>query len=341
MQRQKFALIFTLGFALVAFASPARAQYRLVNLASNQVGQSAHTDPLSVNAWGLVRATSFPSPWWVADNNSGWSTLYDKNGVKQGLVVEIPTASGGGVGSATGLVFNASQEFPVGGWPSIFIFATLDGTISGWTFKSDANNAIIAVNNSANKSVYTALAITNNASGNMLYAVDNANNKVEMYDGTFTWKGNFQSDPNVPAGFSAFGIRDIGGTVYVTFADASGGPGGVIDKYKEDGMLIGTFAQGAPLNQPWGLAAAPANFGPLSNTILVANNNNAGTINGFNSNGQHVGVLKDTNGVSIRIDQLWAIDFGGGNTTNGETNTLFFTAGPHNNLAGTFGKIIP
>src|SRR5205814_639803 len=196
--------------------------------------------------------------------------------------VRIPPAAGGFVGSSTGLVYNASSEFQVGGWRSIFIFDTLDGTISGWAPQSDLQSAIVAVDNSANKSSYTALAITNKPSGNMLFAVDNANNKVEMYDGTFTWKGNFEADPAIPAGFSASGIRDINGTVFVSFAANSGGPGGFIDLYREDGTLIGPFGKGgAPLNQPWGFALAPSNFGPLSNTILVSNNTNAGTINGF------------------------------------------------------------
>jgi uncharacterized protein (TIGR03118 family) len=99
------------------------------------------------------------------------------------------------------------------------------------------------------------------------------------------------------------------------------------------------FAKGAPLNQPWGFAVAPSNFGPLSNTLLVSNNTNNGTIHGFNAKGQLVGTIKDTSGAIIQIDQLWGIDFGGGNSTNGGTNRLFFTAGPHNNLVGTFGSI--
>jgi uncharacterized protein (TIGR03118 family) len=99
-------------------------------------------------------------------------------------------------------------------------------------------------------------------------------------------------------------------------------------------------AHGAPLNQPWGLAIAPRNFGPLSNTLLVSNNTNTGTINAFNSiTGQFVGTIKDTNGKAIHIDQLWGIEFGGGTANNGSTNQLFFTAGPDNNFAGTFGVI--
>ena len=105
-------------------------------------------------------------------------------------------------------------------------------------------------------------------------------------------------------------------------------------------MLLKQLAQGGPLNQPWGLAMAPRNFGPLSNALLVSNNTNSGTINAFNAvTGEFVGTIKDTSGKVIHIGQLWGIEFGGGTAKNGATNQLFFTAGPDNNLAGTFGVI--
>jgi uncharacterized protein (TIGR03118 family) len=336
MRRHALALILSAGISLVFSSSAALAQYQLTNLTSNQFKQANHDDPLIVNGWGLARAGG--SPWWVSDNGSGWSTLYNQGGIKQGLVVEIPAANGG-VGSPTGLVSNGSQEFPVQGSPSLFIFATMDGTISGWSPQSDVNNAIIAVNNSASKASYTGLAITNKAAGNFLFAADNANNKVDIYDGTFKPVGTFAADPDVPAGFSVFGIRDFNGQVLVSYASNSGGPGGFVDIYSESGVLLTHFASGAPLNQPWGFALAPKNFGPLSNTLLVSNNTNRGTIVAFNGRGQFVGAVKDASGNVIQIDQLWAIDFGGGTTSNGATNELFFTAGPDGNVAGTFGSI--
>jgi uncharacterized protein (TIGR03118 family) len=341
MQRRAFALIFMLGLVLVFSSSVALAQYQLTNLVSNQVRQAQNVDPLSVNAWGLARGAT--SPWWVADNGSGWSTLYNGAGVKQGLEVEIPPAPGAGpIGLPTGVVFNPSKsgEFQVQGWPTFFIFDTLDGTISAWAPGLTLFDAAIAVDNSKSKASYTALAVTNKPSGNFLFAADNANNRVDIYDGSFTHKGTFAPDPAIPADFSVFGIRDIDGKVFVSFASSSGGSGGFIDVYKEDGTLVGPFAKGAPLNQPWGFAAAPSNFGPLSNTLLVSNNTNNGAIHAFNAQGQLVGTIKDATGAVIQIDQLWAIDFGGGNPTNGGTNRLFFTAGPHNNVVGTFGSIV-
>jgi uncharacterized protein (TIGR03118 family) len=339
MQRRAFALTFSLGLVLVLTSSTALAQYQLRNLDSNQFRQAEHLDPLSVNAWGLARSAT--SPWWIADNGSGWSTLYNAAGTKQGLEVEIPPAPGAGpIGLPTGVVWNPSKtEFQVQGWQTFFIFDTLDGTISGWAPGLTVFDTNIAVDNSKSGASYTALAVTNKPSGNFLFAADNVNNRVDIYDGSFNHTGTFAADPAIPSGFSVFGIRDIDGKVFVSFASSSGGPGGFIDVYNEDGTLVGPFAKGAPLNQPWGFAAAPSNFGPLSNTLLVSNNTNNGTIVAFNAKGQFVGTMKDATGAIIQIDQLWGIDFGGGNATNGGTNRLFFTAGPHNNFAGTFGSI--
>lgn len=340
MQRHMFGRTLLSIFALMLVSSAALAQYQLTNLVSNQTGKAAHTDPLLVNAWGIAYGPG--EPFWISDQGTGWSTIYTGSGKKLGLEVVVPSASGQGPGSPTGIVFNGSQtgEFSVQGWQAFFLFATLDGTISGWAPQSNPNAAIIAVNNSASGAVYTGLAITNNASGNFLFAADSWNNKVDMYDGNFKLVSSF-TDPTVAAGFAPFGIQDIDGLLYVAFASQSGGPGGYIDIFSESGLFLKRLAQGSPLNQPWGFAAAPPNFGPLSNTLLVTNNlNGSGTINGFNAlTGQFVGPVKDASGANIKIDQLWGITFGDGSANNGSKNHLFFTAGPSNNQAGLFGVI--
>jgi uncharacterized protein (TIGR03118 family) len=137
-----------------------------------------------------------------------------------------------------------------------------------------------------------------------------------------------------------FNVQDVGGQLYVSYVSASGGGGGYIDIFKEDGTLVKRFAHGKPLNQPWGFALAPKNFGPLSNTLLIGNNTNASTINGFNlKTGKFVGTILNAAKKPIKIDQLWGLEFGGGTTSNGKTNQLFFTAGPNNNVNGLFGVI--
>jgi uncharacterized protein (TIGR03118 family) len=354
MQVYRTAVAACLGLVLFMLSSPSQAQYRVKNLVSNQIDQqAANTDPLLVNAWGLARGTSATSPWWVSDNLSGWSTIYTATGTPQTLKVLIPTAGNGpaspkgvnGPGTPTGVVFNGSQDFPIQNTPANFIFATLDGTISAWAFGANKNQAIIAVDNSANKAMYTGLAITANPSGpNFLYAADNTNNHVDMFDGNFQLVKSF-GDPHIPSNFSVFGIQDIDGLVYVAYAIPNVGAGGFIDVFHEDGTFVKTLIQGLPLNQAWGIALAPGNFGPLSNTLLVSNNSTDGTINGFNpETGEFVGTIRDRHGKKIIFNNTWAIAFGGGNSVNGADNELFVTVGPGNGaqseMAGTFASIV-
>lgn len=349
MQIRRTAVAVCLGLILLMVSATARAQYRLTNLASNQVNEkAANMDPLLVNAWGLARSAG--SPWWVADNISGWSTLYNAAGTPQGLRVLIPTAGNGpelatglnGPGTPTGVVANPSKtDFEIQGVPANFIFATLDGTISAWSFGVNKNESVIAVDNSAGKAMYTALAVTNYPSGNFLYAADNTNNVIDMYDSSFNLVKSF-SDPAIPSNFSVFGIQDINGMVYVAYAIPNVGAGGFIDVFKEDGTSPKILVQGLPLNQPWGIALAPSNFGPLSDTLLVSNNSADGTINGFDPNtGRFVGTIRDRHGRKIVFDNLWAVAFGGGNViNNGALNELFVTVGPDNQNSGTFASIV-
>ncbi len=150
---------------------------------------------------------------------------------------------------------------------------------------------------------------------------------VDMYDGT----SNLIKPSAIPAfrkSVVPFGIQDIGGQVYVAWARADEGPGGLIDIYSEQGVLIKRLTHDSHLDQPWGFAMAPSNFGSLSNTLLVSNNTDTGTINGFNpTTGKFVGTVT-ANGKPIVINQLWGIEFGGGTANNGQTNQLFVTAGP-------------
>jgi uncharacterized protein (TIGR03118 family) len=360
MLLRRSAVPVCLGLVLLMVSAVAHAQYQLTNLVSNQFDEhAANTDPLLVNAWGLTRSAG--SPWWVSDNLSGWSTLYTAAGTAEALRVLIPTAGNGpveptgnnGVGMPTGIVANGSKtDFQISGKSTSFIFATLDGTISAWPgvtvgasgATANKNMATIVVDNSASKTSYTGLAITSNTSGNFLYAADNTNNKVDMYDGNFNLVMSL-TDPSIPSTFSVFGIQDINGMLYVTYAATDGGPGGYVDLFKENGTLVKTLIHGAPLNQPWGVTLAPANFGPVSNTLLISNNSNNGDINGFDPvSGGFVATIRDAWGRKITLVNLWGIAFGGGTTNNGPTNTLFVTAGPGKGtqaqLAGTFASIV-
>ena len=319
---------------VLTFSSAALAQYySLAHLVSNEVGKAKHLDTLLANPWGLAYGPS--APFWISDEASGWSTLYDGLGNPQSLQVIIPPSSGTGKGTPTGIVYNASTEFQIDTWTSLFLFATLDGTISGWSHFFPSQALIGARRPGA---VYTGLAISHKLSGNLLFAADAANNKVDVYDANFNFVHSF-TDPATPVGFAPFGIQNIGGKIFVTYANTSGGTGGFIDIFRQDGTFLKRFAHGSPLNQPWGLAVAPSNFGPLSGTLLVSNNVNGGTINGFNfTTGTLVGTIKNLAGTPIKISGLWGIEFGGGTTANGKKNLLYFTAGP-GDTNGYFGVI--
>jgi uncharacterized protein (TIGR03118 family) len=322
-----------LGLLLMLTSSAALAQYQMTFLTSDLTGKAKHKDPLLKNAWGL--AYSPDNPFWVSDEADGWSTLYDGQGNPQSLQVIIPPASGSGAGTPTGIVYNGSTEFQIDTWTSVFLFATLDGSISGW---SAFNPSAALIGATTKGAVYTGLAITSKASGNTLFAADSANNKVDMFDGNFSLIGSF-TDPAIPAGFAPFGIQDIGGQVYVSFASTSGGPGGYIDIFSETGTLVKHFTHGKPLNQPWGFAEAPANFGTFSKALLISNNTSTGSINAYSlTTGKLLGTLSSSSGKPLSINGLWGIEFGGGSASNGQKNQLFFTAGP-NDTDGYFGVI--
>lgn len=334
------AFVAVLALSRLLFPDAASAQYRVTTLVANQPAQAPHIDPNLVNAWGLARAGA--SPFWVSDNGTGVSTLYDGMGNPIPLIVTVP-ALAGGTGSPTGIVFNGSNDFVVSqsglSGPAFFLFATLDGTISGWNPGVALNAAVVARDNSKDGSVYTGLAISSGAHGNFLYAADTVNNRVDVYDGSFRLIKSL-TDPTIPPGFSAYGIQDLEEQVYVTYANAAGGPGGFVNVFTEEGAFVKRFTSGGPLDQPWGLALAPTHFGRFSTAILVGNKTADGTINAFNAKtGAFLGRLGDASGKPIHIDQLWGLEFGGGTPANGDANQLFFTSGPDNYRNGRFGVI--
>ena len=347
--------IFTVPFLTVLLITTASAQYTRTDLVSNQPGVAPITDPRLVNAWGLVALPT--SPWWVSDNNSGFSTLYNGAGQQIPLFVTVPPAPSqpaGTLGTPTGIVGNISTtatDFTIteGGVsaPSVFIFATLDGTISGWNptigGATGLSHATLAVDRSSAGATYTGLAIaTNQAGQTFLYAADGGpNRRVDIFDGSFNLVRSFD-DPSIPKGFTPYGIQTINGNIWVTFTSLKKGQGGFVDVFDAAGNLVKHFAVHGPLHSPWGIALAPADFGPMSNAILISNNISRGRINAFNpETGQFLGPLRDANGKVIEVDNIWALQFGqdAAANANGAHNQLFFTAGPNNYANGLFGVI--
>ncbi len=340
----KAALFLILALA----ASNTLAQYREVNLVSTSSRTTPHNDANLVNGWGVA---FFPgSPFWISDNVTGKSTLYDQFGNIIPLVVTIPPAPSqpfGPVGTPTGIIANPTQGFVVTengvSGPSAFVFATLDGTISGWAPNVDLTNAIVAVDNSASFALYTGLAYAQTGPQVLIYAADAVNNKVDMYNTNFKWIKSF-SDPNPPAGLSVYGVQNINNQIYVTYASPVPFSGGAIDVFSVTGVFmkrLSTNGPAGPLQGAWGMAMSPGNFGPFSNALLVGNVDN-GHINAFDPNtGNFLGSLKNTMGEDFHIGGLWALAFGDGDPVTGSKNNLFFAAGPAGYTQGLFGKILP
>ena len=347
--------ILTLLFCSALQINTASAQYLRTDLVSNQPGVAPTTDPRLVNAWGLVALPT--SPWWVSDNGTGFSTLYNGTGQQTPLFVTVPPAPAspeGTLGTPTGIVGNISTiatDFTITenstSARSIFIFDTLDGTISGWNpaigGATGLSHATIAVDRSSAGAVYTGLAIaTNQAGQTFLYAADGGpNRRVDIFNGTFSLVRSFD-DPGIPKGFTPYGIQTVNGNIWVTFTALNKAQGGFVDVFDTEGNLVKHFAVHGPLHSPWGIALAPADFGPMSNAILISNNISRGRINAFNpETGQFLGPLRDANGKVIEVDNIWALQFGqdAAGNANGAHNQLFFTAGPDSYVNGLFGVI--
>jgi uncharacterized protein (TIGR03118 family) len=347
--------LLTVLFLSALLINTASAQYQRTDLVSNQPGVAPTTDPLLVNAWGLVALPT--SPWWVSDNGTGFSTLYNGAGEQIPLFVSIPPAPAspaGTLGTPTGIVGNISAnptDFTITengtSARSIFIFATLDGLIVGWNpmigGATGDSHATIAADRSSAGAVYTGLAIaTNQAGQTFLYAADGGpNSRVDVFDGTFTLVKSFD-DPAIPNNFTPYGIQAINGNIWVTFTALNKAQGGFVDVFDTEGNLVKHSAVHGPLHSPWGIALAPADFGPMSNAILISNNISRGRINAFDpETGQFLGPLRDANGKAIEVDDIWALQFGqdAAENANGAHNQLFFTAGPNDYANGLFGVI--
>ena len=305
-------------------------------------------DPNLVNAWGIVHSPT--SPWWVANNETATSTLYNGLGAKQGLTVTVP-------GAPTGTVFNGGTGFAVTkngvSGAARFLFASEDGTISGWNPAVPAagsTEAIVGADRSKQHAIYKGLAIATVDGADYLYATDFHHGRVDVFDSTFTrqsWHGAFK-DRHLPHGYAPFGIQAINGMIFVTYAkqdrareDEIAGRGkGFVDAFSLKGKFLGRVASRGALDAPWGVAWAPDGFGHFGGDLLVGNFGD-GRVNAYrliHGHWRFGGTLRSADHKAIEIDGLWGIGFG--NDANaGPSTTLFFAAGPDDESGGSFGTI--
>ena len=338
--------------APLAMGSAAMGQhYNQVNLVSS-TGTSPDTD--LINPWGMSRSAA--SPWWLSDAGTGLSTLYAGDGTKEGLVVKIPGAKAGTKGAPTGTIYNGnSKVFLLGpATPAIFLFSTIQGTISGWNpvaglpkgGKPPSTAAVIAAAGKKG-SVYTGLTSAVADGHVYLYAANPGLGTVDVFNGAFkphTFPtGMYEpapfTDDLLPPNYVPYNVQAIGQSIVVTYAyipPGSGfpasGPGlGYVDVYWPDGQLKMRLERGDWFNEPWGIALAPTDFGRFSHALLIGNFSGgegdattfSGTIAAFDPmTGKYLGNLLDTKGQVLSIQGLWAISPGNSSPGNLDTGAI-------------------
>lgn len=341
--------VFATAVLTATLAGAARAGgFTVTHLVTDGTIPAAHFDRHLVNAWGISYAPG--GPFWISDNGTGLSTIYSSDGTAAPLVVTVPAPTAGDTSAPTGQVFNGTTGFMVHSGAvsgsAVFLFATEDGTISGWSPVVDPTHAILAVDRSGSGAVYKGLAMGHSVLGDVLYATDFHNRRVDAFNSNFQYLGSF-TDPAVPQDYAPFGIQAFGDLIYITFAeqkppdnhDDLAGPGhGYIDVFNANSELLARLVSNGPLNSPWGMAVAPASFGSFAGSLLVGNFGD-GRINAFNPiTGRYLGALQGSSGAPLVLPGLWGLIPGNGGK-GGDVNMVYYTAGPNDESDGAFGQI--
>ncbi len=309
---KRFACICAAGTLLLTATSSWAdvAGYHSTNLVSDIPGVALHTDPNLVNPWGLT--VSSTGNFWVSDAEVGLATVYTEEGEIVPLVVRIPPSASSTeeLGAPTGQVINNGPGFVITqngrSGPSLFIFVSEDGGISGWNPEVAPDHAVLAVDDGDEGAIYKGATLASTADGDFLYVTNFHEGTVDVYDQNWVEVETSFIDPTIPAGYAPFGIH-------------------------ANGNFIGRLISRGRLNSPWGLALAPEDFGRASGSLLVGNFGD-GRINVFDPNtGQSFGPLAEADGTPLAFDGLWSLLF--------VEDELYFTAGLADEEHGLFGEI--
>lgn len=295
------------ALSLIAGVACFGQHYNQTNLVSNTSGVAPVTDPQLINPWGISRASG--SPWWISDNATGFSTLYNGAGTKQSLIVTIqpsdPNNKNTPTGTPTGTIANSSQtDFLLApGKPAAFLFSTIDGTIAGWNptvavgqGAAPPSVQAVTVVKTSDGSSYTGLTSAFIAGNRFLYAANFTKGRVDVYDNAFhpvdLSKQHLDKDSadhedgrseksfvdeTLPRNYVPFNVQAIDNDIVVTYAlheegarFETDGPGlGFVDIFSSSGQLLQRLEHGDWLNAPWGVALAPLDFGRFSHDLLI------------------------------------------------------------------------
>ena len=324
--------------------------YNQTNLVSDDAAPGTRTDANLVNGWGIAHGPD--GPWWVSAAETGLSIAYDGTGAPAAPDVQIPFAAGQTESNPTGVAANANDDFVVKSGhtraPSLYVFVTENGTISGWNPAVDETHAILAVDNSASGAVYKGVAIAVRKHHDFVYAANFHAGTIDVFDSAFAPVAHKRAafrDTQLPAGYAPFNVTTIDNQLYVTYAlqdadahdDVAGPRHGFVDVFNTDGTLVKRFASRGSLDSPWGTVVAPHDFGLFSDDILIGNFGN-GKISAFNRKGRFMGFVTGADANPVEIPGLWGIGFGN-DAGAGPANTLFFAAGPGEESHGLFGTL--
>jgi uncharacterized protein (TIGR03118 family) len=336
MNRRHYYRVLALLAPVCLAAGQARAQYTETNLVSNELGVAPITDPNLIDPWGV--AFSGTSPLWVSNQGSGTATVYKITGTTSSanqLTESVPNigaappsdANGptGQVSTGAPGITTGATDFQVSGGKAAFIFDNLDGSISAW--RGGLTGA--AITTTVDSASFTGLAIGDTTGGAaQIYAADQNSNNVDIFNSLWQQVGSL-TDPSLPAGFTAFNVQNLNGTLFVTYANPNNVLGGFVDEFTTNGTLINhliTDPTGTHLQTPWGLALAPAGWGQFGGDLLVGNNGGDGTINAYSLTGVLQGQITLNTDSPFSEQQLWALSFGNG-ASAGSPDILYFTAG--------------
>jgi len=348
-----YALAFASGLAIASSAARATTSYEVESLVTDDQAAladagfepAAFVDPNLINPWGM--SFSSTGPFWVSNQGSNNSTLYNGEGQPQSLIVTIPHA--GPPAGPTGQIFNSTSSFGLSsGDPGLFFFANLDGSISGWN-TGTVSEVVVSAGSDARPAIYTGLAVGNSGGADYLYAANNLTGHVDVFDTNYaaaTLAGDFTDPGANPDGLVPFNVQNLNGLIYVTYA--IGGPTadeapegtGFVSVFRTDGTFVGRLVDVGVVTSPWGLAIAPDGFGKFSGALLVGNfHEDLGYISAFDPDtGELLGMLTDEDGNVIAIPDLWALLAGNGGS-GGDEDDIYFTAGIGDEAHGLLGEI--